>query len=411
MNLDEAARNFHVRPCPAMHAYYEEHSDTTFEEDPYFLYGQLREQCPIPRSERYEGFYVFTTYEDVHFALRNPQLFSSHPVAIPAEAWNKTKTIPLEIDPPDHTSYRQILSPMFGPHEVAQLEDKVRKTANRYIDGFADRGSCEFIAEFAQPLPVAIFLQFMGWPVEDTVRLLGWTQAIVHGRGPDADPARNRMTAMRASCDYFMNMIAARKGGDGDDITSRLLAARFNGERSLSDGEIYNTLAVLMTGGLDTTTNAFGNAVAWLAEHPEEQARLVAEPGLFPEAVEEFLRYESQVAPARRIVERFEYKGLRFEPGDRVLLLIGAAGRDPKEFPDADSVNLTRSPNRHLGFGAGPHRCLGSHLARLELRVGLEELHRRIGPYAVPAGERIERHVNELRGVGRLPLTFEVSGI
>jgi cytochrome P450 len=374
----------------------------------YERYAELRRECPVAWSEQHGGHWVLTRYADIHEVSRCPEMFSNNPVAIPPNLGQDQPLIPLEIDPPEHTAYRQILTPLFSPARMQAMEPQIRTLVNDLIDGFAARGRCDFIEEFARPLPTAVFLGLMGWPQEDAPKLLKWTYDIIEGKpgGTDEESNEVRTAAGFEVYTYFAELLDQSYENPGDDIISQLTRSRFDRERELSQFEILNIVFIVMLGGLHTVTGTLGNSIIHLAEHPDQRDRLVQHPELTASAVEELLRWESIVAPARRVTAPVEIGGVRMEPGDRVLLALGSAGRDPEEFPDADEVVLDRDPNRHLAFGSGPHRCLGSHLARVELRVALEEIHRRLPDYALDPAEPPLLKLHQVKGVDRLKLRF-----
>ncbi len=381
--------------------------DPAIADDPYPLYEEFRAKCPLGRAEGHGGYWVLSRYEDVRFAYDNPEIFSSNPNAIPENLGQDRPMIPLEIDPPDHAYYRRILAPLFGPGRINPLEGQLRALVTELIDAFIERGSCEFVAELANPFPTRAFLTLMGWPLEDAPTFLKWTDDII--RGVPGDPEAS--TALReeaglALYTYFAEIVDARTEHRGDDLVSALLDARFAGERELSQFEVLDIVFLLLIAGLDTTKSVLSNGIAWLAEHPDERQKLIDDPSAIPLAVEELMRWESPIAPGRRITRDVEMHGVTLREGDRVMLLCGATGRDSAEFEDANTVILDRDPNRHLAFGAGAHRCLGSHLARLELRIVFEEIHRRMPDYRVSEGSKIVRHLGHVRGVDTLPLTF-----
>jgi cytochrome P450 len=359
-------------------------------------------------SNSHGGHWVLTRYTDIHEVNRCPQTFSNNPVGIPPNLGQDQPLIPLEIDPPEHTSYRQILTPLFSPARMNALELTIRSLVTDLIDGFAARGHCDVIEEFARPLPAQVFLGLMGWPQEDAPQLLKWTYDVIEGKpgGTDEESNEVRTAAGLEIYTYFAELLDQAYDTPGDDVISQLTRARFDGERELSQFEILNIVFIVMLGGLHTVTGTLGNILIYLAEHPDQRDRLVDDPALIPSAVEELLRWESIVAPARRVTERVTVGGVEMEPGDRVLVALGSAGRDPGEFPDADEVILDRVPNRHLAFGSGPHRCLGSHLARVELRVALEEIHRRLPDYELVPGEAPVLKLHQVKGVERLKLRF-----
>jgi cytochrome P450 len=374
----------------------------------YERYAELRRSCPVAWTNSHGGHWIVTRYADIHEISHCPEVFSNHPVAIPPNLGQDRPLIPLEIDPPDHTAYRHILTPLFSPARMQALEPQIRSLVNELIDGFAARGECELIEEFARPLPAAVFLGLMGWPLEDAPQLLSWTYDVIEGKpgGTDEESDEVRMAAGLAIYTYFAELLDHCYEEPGDDIVSQLTQARFDGERELSQFEILDIVFIVMIGGLHTVTGTLGNSIIYLAEHPEQRQRLVEHPELTPTAVEELLRWESIVAPGRRVTAPVEIGGVRFEPGDRVLLPLGAAGRDPEEFDDAEEVVLDREPNRHLAFGSGPHRCLGSHLARVELKVALEELHRRIPDYRLRPERPPVVKLHQVKSVASLPLRF-----
>ena len=374
----------------------------------YERYDELRRTCPVAWSNSHGGHWIVSRYEDIHEVNRCPEIFSNNPVGIPPNLGQDQPLIPLEIDPPDHTSYRQILTPLFSPSRMNALEPQIRSLVTDLIDSFAARGECEFIEEFARPLPSQVFLGLMGWPLEDAPQLLKWTYDIIEGKpgGTDEESNEVRTAAGMEVYTYFAELLDNAYENPGDDIISQLTRSTFNGERELSPFEVLNIVFIVMLGGLHTVTGTLGNSLIYLAEQPELRDRLVANPALIPSAVEELLRWESIVAPARRVTTPVTVNGVQMEPGDRVLLPLGSAGRDPEEFPDADEVILDRNPNRHLAFGSGPHRCLGSHLARVELKVALEELHRRLPDYELALDDPPVLRLHQVKGVNRMKLRF-----
>jgi cytochrome P450 len=378
----------------------------------YERYAELRRTCPVAWSNSHGGHWVLTRYADIHEVNRCPEIFSNNPVAIPPNLGQDQPLIPLEIDPPEHTSYRHILTPLFSPVRMNALEPKIRSIVTDLIDRFAARGECEFIEEFSRPLPTQVFLGLMGWPQDDAPQLLKWTHDVIEGKpgGTDEESNEVRTAAGLEIYTYFAELLDNAYEKPGSDVISELTRASFNGERELSQFEILNIIFIVMIGGLHTVTGTLANNLIYLAEHPDQRDRLAADPGLIPSAVEELLRWESIVAPARRVTEPVTVAGVEMQPGDRVLLALGSAGRDSDEFPDADEVVLDRDPNRHLAFGSGPHRCLGSHLARVELKVAMEEIHRRLPDYELVAADPPVLKLHQVKGVDRLKLRFTPEG-
>ncbi|AIJ23294.1 cytochrome P450 [Amycolatopsis methanolica] len=379
----------------------------------YERYAELRAKCPVAHSSAYGGHWVATRYDDIHEIVRNPEVFSSECVNIPPTIGQDGPMIPLEVDPPDHTTYRQLLTPLFSPTRMAAIEPDVRRIVVELLDGMAGKEKCDFITDFAKPLPTKVFLTLMGWPMSDTAKFHEWTDTIVLGKpgASEEEATAVRMAAAMEVYAYFAEMLDDRMADPSsgpDDVTSVLVNGKF-GDRPLTQFEILNTLFVMMIGGLHTVQGQLAHSVIYFAEHPDRRRQLVDDPDLVPSAVEEMLRYESAVSPARVVKQDTELGGVRLTAGDRILIPLGAANRDPEKFDNPDEVDLTREPNPHLAFGGGRHRCLGSHLARIELRVAFEELHRRFPDYRLDPADPPQRHLSQVKGVERLPLVLGQS--
>ena len=368
---------------------------------PQASYRMMQEEMPVLRMD---GMVMISRHEDVMHALRHPELFSSNMDAI--EIGNVRPLIPLQIDPPDHVKFRRLLDPLFAPKEVAKLEPEVRKLVNELIDGFAQRGECEFSDDFAIPLPCTVFLALMGLPLDDLDVFLRFKNNIIRpvGETPEAAKAVQAATGQEIY-EYFQNVVDARRADPGDDLISGFVTAEVDGHR-LSDHDILDICYLFLLAGLDTVTAALTCAVAYLANHPDRRDAITADLALVPAAVEELLRWET-IVPAVPHVAMTDVvvNGEEVREGEAVMCMLGAANIDPGEFPEGHLVDLEREGNRHLAFGGGVHRCLGSHLARLEMRVALEELHRRTPDYVIKAGET-PKYTMGIRAVEYLPLTF-----
>jgi cytochrome P450 len=372
---------------------------------PQASYRAMQEHAPVLRMD---GLVMISRHEDVMHALRHPELFSSNMDAI--DIGNIRPLIPLQIDPPDHVKFRRLLDPLFSPKEVAKLEPEVRRLVNELIDAFEADGECEFSDQFAIPLPCTVFLALLGLPLEDLDLFLRFKNSIIRPGGSDGDEMRSIQRAAGTEIyAYFQSVVDARRAEPRDDLISGFIAAEVDGHR-LSDNDILDICYLFLLAGLDTVTASLTCAVAYLAGHPDRRDAIAADPALVPAAVEELLRWESIVPGVPRVaLNDIEISGETVRAGESVMCMIGAANIDPDEFPDADVVDLERTANRHLAFGGGLHRCLGSHLARLEMRVALEELHRRLPDYAVKAGET-PRYTMGIRAVEYLPLVFTPVG-
>ncbi|MFA5884303.1 MAG: cytochrome P450 [Acidimicrobiia bacterium] len=351
---------------------------------PRETYAQIRSECPVTREAGWMGgdnhtIYV-SRYEDVMWALKHPEVFSSAPGAV--NIGQEHPLIPLQVDPPEHAKYRRMLDPEFSPLRMRELEPDVRALVNQIIDGFADAGSCDFHEDFATPLPSSIFLRLMGMSQADLGQFLQWRDDTI--RPDTTDPVEAQRIRDRVGSEinaYFERALDDKVANPDDGLMSRIAVGEVDG-RPLTRAEQLGMCHLLMLGGLDTVTATLDCMVAYLAEHPDRRQALVDDPSLVDTVVEELLRAETPVVMVPRVIAQdTTFRGVDIKAGDTAVIIIGAADTDDTEFPDADAVDFTREKNRHVAFGAGPHRCLGSHLARLELRVAIEEFHRRIPDY------------------------------
>jgi cytochrome P450 len=371
---------------------------------PQPLYQRLIEKgsvhCPM------EGVAVLVGRSAIEAAFKDPGAFSSEGGFL--ELGNTRPLIPLSVDPPRHLGFRKILDPLFAPKRMDAIEDDIAARFNRFMDAFADRGSCHFTDELATPFPSAIFLGLMGMPWEELDTFLRLKEGIMRpGGGLGDDEERKQIQRDTAQEIYaYFDAILDEKGKQGqDDILTLFLNAEVDGQR-LSREEILDICFLFLIAGLDTVTDSLTCSFAFLAQHPEHRKQLAENPSLIPSAVEELLRWESPVPTLpRRVARDVEIDGCPIPEGTIAFMQIGAANVDPAEFGDAFDVRFDREPNRHFAFGGGVHRCLGSHLARRELRVALREWHKRIPDYELKPG--IELHyVPGLRSVENLELVW-----
>ncbi|ETB21581.1 cytochrome P450 [Mycobacterium avium subsp. avium 11-4751] len=372
--------------------------------EPQPMYKALRESNPVFRSPQ---AVVLSRLADIEMALKHTELFSSNMDAV--DLGNVRPLIPLQIDPPEHAKYRRILDPLFTPREMARREPLVTELVNEMIDRFAARGECDFHAEFAVPLPCTVFLQLLGLPLEDLDRFLLWKDGVIRPAGDSGFDRRHESSAGVAQqiYEYFDKAIDEHIAVPRDDVLSAMIAADVGGQ-PLSREELLDICFLFLIAGLDTVTDSLDCFFVYLARHPEHRRQLVERPDVLPGAVEELLRWETPVPGVARVAAQdVEVGGCPISKGERVSPLLGAANTDPAEFPDPETVDFTRSPNRHRAFGGGPHRCLGSHLARMELRVALREFHGRITDYEIKPGTQLT-YTAALRSVESLPLVFPV---
>jgi cytochrome P450 len=373
---------------------------------PQSMYDMLREQAPVLKVEM--GGTIIARHEDVEFALRNADVFSSDMEAV--SIGNVRPLIPLQVNPPDHVKFRRLLDPLFAPKQVAQLEADVRTLSNQLIDDFIDSGECEFNSAFAIPLPCTVFLRLLGLPLEELDLFLELKDNIIRPNGEAAQIPEAEFTRIQAETGqriyaYFNKVLDERERQPQDDMLTGFLEAEVDGNR-LTREDILDICYLFLLAGLDTVTASVGCMVSYLAQHPEQRQRLVDDPSQIPGAVEELLRWETPVPGVPRVVTKdVELSGERLAPGERVTVLIGSANIDERGFPEPADIDFERPANRHLAFGGGVHRCLGSHLARLELRVALEQLHERIPDYSIKPGEE-PKYSMGIRAVEYLPLVF-----
>jgi cytochrome P450 len=371
---------------------------------PHETYASLLEQCPVARSQ-VEGLSMvyLSRYKDVAWALHHPEIFSSEgdPMGLAEQPM-----IPVQVDPPEHTRYRRLVSPQFSPREIKRLEPEIRRLVQERIDVFVDRGNCDFHAEFATPLPTSFFLALMGLPLDDLELFLRWRDDTVRPAGDVESAAQTRKRVGAEISQYFRDAL----GGDRQLHHDGFLASLIHppeGDQELTETEILGISHLLLIAGLDTVTAALDCLFAHLACNPDERQMLVADEGMVPGAVEELLRSESPVTlTIRTVTQPVTVSGVELKPGEQVAVVLGAANVDASEFADA-GISFDRRPNRHLAFGTGNHFCLGAHLARAELRIAIEEFHRRIPDYHIRLGFE-PRFSAGIRQAQCLPLEWAV---
>jgi cytochrome P450 len=377
-------------------------------DDPAPGYARLRNECPVARVPGLTGEMTVwvSKYDDALWALKHPEGFSSAAEAI--DIGQSHDLIPLQIDPPLHTKYRRFLAEWFNTRAIAPLEHEVRKLVNEILDGIAPRGSCDFHLDFATPLPSTVFLAMMGLPQDDLDTLLRWRDDIIR---PAADPAEAEAVRARTGADmtaYFDAQIDGLREEPRSGFWSDLVNADFEG-RPLTRGELLGMAFLLIIAGLDTVTATLDCMIEYLAQHPERRRDLVERPELTTDAVEEMMRLLTPVQLIPRIVgQDATIGGVEVKAGDHATIVLGAANLDPEMYARPDDVDFERERSNNLAFGGGPHLCLGINLARLELRVALEEWHRRIPEYSIPA-DTVIAHSPGIRQADHLPLVWDVA--
>jgi cytochrome P450 len=352
-----------------------------------------------------------TRYKEIHEVLRDTETFSSYPNNLVTGPGGMGKFIPIELDPPEHTGYRVALQPLFSPNRMKALTDEIRDVINELLDGFAGKGEAEFISEFAHELPTRVFLTLMDWPADDAPMFTEMTDTVLMGK-PGASEEESSQATVAAGLEmigYFQKIVDERRANPGDDITSTLIHTEVeleDGKRLLTDEELNRMFFLLLIAGLHTVQGSLAWSIIHLFNNPDQRDALIDDETLIPSAVEEILRIEAAVIPGRAATRDVELGGVQIRKGDQLILMLCSANRDDDEFEDPEELNLERHPNRHLSFGSGAHRCIGSHLARIELSLALEELHRRIPDYELIESDPPILHAGQVRGCARLPIRF-----
>jgi cytochrome P450 len=381
-------------------------------EDAQALLDRMRRETPVVRWEMGVGFFAL---DDVVAAGRNPAIVSTNPATgVVIGMGSRDPLIPLHVDGEIHRRYRKLLDPLLAPRRVAGLELEIRKLADELIDGFIGNGRVELHDAFAVPLPCTTFLRLFGMPLEDMDFLVAMKDRILKNEASTFE--EHEAIGIEAG-DQLRAHLRARLAErrletvPRDDLIGSFMSFELEGDR-LSDDEIVNIMHLFTIAGLDTVTSSLSCIVGWFARHAEERRRVVADPTLLPAAIEELMRFESPVPSggARWATVDTEVNGVPVRKGEMVYLCWGSANLDPTAFTRPLAVDLDREVNRHIAFAAGIHRCLGSHLARLELRVAIDQLHRRIPDYEITPGEEPRYEFAGVRQVRHLPLSFPAVG-
>jgi cytochrome P450 len=381
---------------------------------PQPVFKVMRDEMPVMPLDLPSGKGVLLSRkEEIMEALRHPEIFSSNMDAVDLK--NKRPMIPLQIDPPEHKKFRKLLDPLFAPRKMALLDDEVSALVNHLIDGFVDRGEVDFAKEFSIPFPSQVFLTLLGLPLEELDRFLTMKDGIIRpdhvtGKLYGSKEATDYQQKIADSVyDYFDEILDERERERRDDLLSHFLDAEVEGDR-LSREDILDICFLFLIAGLDTVTATLDCMFSFLAQHPEQRHQLAESPELIPNAIEELLRWETPVMGIARVaVQDTELNGCPVHAGDQVMVMIGSANTDEAEFPDGDTVRFDRDVNPHIAFGGGIHRCLGSHLARLELRVALREWHKRIPEYEVEPGHTLV-YTSGIRSIEHFPMRFTARG-
>jgi len=386
-----------------------DHTDPTYVADPYPIWDELRERCPIAHSDRYGGTWLPVTHADVAAIAYDTDHFTSRSVVV-SEIRPGDDDLPAPIgvappitsDPPFHMGARRLLLPAFGPKKIAEYEPFTRDLCRELLDAIDGKAEVDAAVEYAQHIPLRVIVKMLGFPQDDADLFRRFIHQVLEDVDMSAEERQELI--MHGELDAYIDArVDEHLAEPRDDLTTFLLEAELDGNK-LHPDHVRGTMVLLMIAGIDTTWSAIGASLWHLAQHPDDRKRLATEPELMDTAVEEFLRAYAPVTMARLVSQDFEMDGCPMHAGDWVLLPFPAANRDPDVFPDADRVVLDRAENRHAAFGLGIHRCIGSNLARMELRVALEEWMARYPEFELRDRDAVTWSAGQVRGPRTIPV-------
>ena len=383
-----------------------DHADPQWVADPYPIWEDLRERCPVAHTERYGGGWFPSTHAGVTAIAKDTKNFTSRTVIIgngrPTELDLPAPigvAPPITSDPPFHAIARRLILPAFAPGPINALEPMIRALCVKLIDGLEGDVVNAGMA-YAKYIPPSVIRTMLGFPEDDIERFIEFINIVLEGID---HPLEQRIEEFAPVEEYFVAQMEEHMANPRDDLTSYLLNVEIEGQK-LQPEHVFGTMVLVLIAGIDTTWSAIGSSLWHLASHPDDLARLVNEPDLMPVAIEEFLRYYAPVTMARLVKHDMEYLGCPMKEDDWILLGFPAANRDPAMFKDADQFIIDRAENRHVAFGLGIHRCAGSNLARLELRVAIEEFIKRFPRFELADPDAVTWASGQIRGPRNLPI-------
>jgi cytochrome P450 len=381
------------------------HVEPEWAADPYPIQDDLRQRCPIAHTRRFGGAWLPVRYEDVAAIAYDTDRFSSRSIILsnfrpPRELAPIGGSPPISSDPPFHHDARKLLLPAFTKGEIAKQEPGTRRFCHSLIDTLGEQEVVDAARDYAQHIPVRVIADMLGFPPEDGPRFRVFVEDLLEGVNLPPD---ERIARVSRLFDYLLDQVHDHLADPREDLTSYLLSAELYGQK-LSADHVVGAMALLLIAGIDTAWSAIGASLWHLAKTPGDRERLVAEPGLLPTAIEEFLRAYAPVTMARLVKEDMHWHGVDMKADDWILLSFPAANRDPVQFDRAGEVVIDRAVNRHAAFGLGIHRCLGSHLARMELRVALEVWLQRVPEFTLADPSAVTWAAGQIRGPRKLPL-------
>ena len=381
------------------------HLEPEWSADPYPIQDELRQRCPIAHTDRFGGGWLPTRYEDVAAIAYDTDRFSSRAIIMgnfrpPRDLAPIGGSPPISSDPPFHHDARKLLLPAFTKSQISKQEPTTRAFCHSLIDSFGDREVVDAATEYGQHIPIRVIADMLGFPSQDGPRFTEFVASTLEGVNL---PPEERVARMSKLFDYLLAQVHDHLDNPRDDLTSYLVNAELYGHK-LEASHVVGSMALLLIAGIDTTWSAIGSSLWHLARTPADRERLVADQALLPTAMEEFLRAYAPVTMARLVKDDMNWHGVDMKSDDWVLLSFPAANRDPVQFERASEVVIDREVNRHAAFGLGIHRCVGSHLARMELRVALEVWLERIPQFSLADPSTVTWSAGQIRGPRALPL-------
>ena len=385
-----------------------DHADPAYNQQAHQIWDELRQTCSVAHTDRYGGAWLPVRHEDISAIARDTDHFSSEGAVLankpPREEWISTAPIggapPITSDPPFHADARRLLLPAFSPQVVAEWEPEIRRLCNELIDNLEGLDVVDAAVQYAQNIPVYVIARMLGLPLEDSDYFRDTVHLVLEEIGAEFGDRRAGFEKLDA---YLAVHVQDHIENPKDDLIGFLLNAKIY-DQPLSPTHVVGTIILLMVAGIDTTWSSIGSSIWHLAHHPADLARMVAEPELLPTAIEELLRAYAPVTMARIVSQDAEIGRCPVKQGDSVLLPFPAPNRDPDVFENADTVIIDREVNRHVAFGLGIHRCLGSNLARLELRLAVEVFINRFPKFELADPSAVTWSLGQVRGPRKLPV-------
>jgi cytochrome P450 len=404
-----AAASRNLGGCPVMHEDFSRFREAGFH---WQWADELREGSPLYFNSYAQGYWIFTRHDAVRDMYRNADIFSSESIT-PWDPEPIYRFIPTQIDEPEHIGYRRVVNEWFSPRAVDRGDPAIRAICQALVAQVAPSGHCDFVSEFALRYPTEAFLSFIGLDTCDAGQFVRWVEDFFRGFSGDPAGLGPMAAALEGIREYWIAALDERRwepGPRAGDLASHLMHSRL-GDRPLAGAEILDMLTVLVLAGLDTTRAQLGYLFRHLAANPADRAALIANPGLIPSAVEEALRFYTIIfGDGRKVTRDVEFHGASLKQGDMVYGLVSGANRDPRAYERAGEFLVDRKHNRHFGFAGGPHRCLGAHLARREMQIGLEEWLRVIPDFRVATEEELaERGGGSMMTLMKLPLAWQTA--